>query len=100
MAEMPGGEGMSSNGKFRVGIAGCGYQGGILSKAVAKTPSWQVVACADPNLEAAGRVAAESGHVAAYASAEEMLGKCELDVVFVATPHHLLCPVALTAIRA
>jgi predicted dehydrogenase len=91
---------MSSVDKFRVGIAGCGYQGGMLAQAVAKTQSWQVVACADPNQEAAHTVAAASGGVEAHASAEEMLDKGPIDVLFVATPHHLLCPVALTAIRA
>jgi predicted dehydrogenase len=93
---------MSLEAKLRVGIVGCGYQGGILAKAVARSQSWQVVACADPDLEAARKLAAESGYVATYASADEMLGKdaMNMDVVFVASPHHLLCPLALAAIRA
>jgi len=91
---------MQTQTRLRVGIAGCGYQGGILAKAVAKSASWQVAACADPNLEAAHGVAAASGNVAAYASADEMLENSALDAVFVATPHHLLCPIALMAIRA
>ena len=91
---------MDNSGRFRVGIVGCGYQGSVLAQAVAKTQSWQVVACADPDQEAADKVAAASGGIAAYASVEEMLGKTAIDVVFVATPHHLLCPIALAAIRA
>ncbi len=91
---------MQNQDRLRAGIAGCGYQGGILAKAVAKTASWQMAACADPNMKAASSLAAESGNVAAYASADEMLEKSALDAVFVATPHHLLCPVALAAIRA
>ena len=91
---------MSTPNRLRVGIVGCGYQGGILTQAVAKTLSWQLVACADPNAEAAHELAKQAGNAEAYASVEEMLDKCPLDVVYVATPHHLLCPVALHAIRA
>ncbi len=91
---------MSNSDRLRVGIVGCGYQGGILAKAVAKTKSFQVVACTDPDQEVANKVTAESGNAGIYASIEAMLDKGNLDVVFVATPHHLLCPMTLTAIRA
>ena len=91
---------MSNLDRIRVGIVGCGYQGGILAKAVAKTQSFQFIACSDPDLAAAHKVVSASGDSNVYASVEEMLDKNTLDVIFVATPHHLLCPVTLMAIRA
>lgn len=91
---------MSNLDRIRVGIVGCGYQGGILAKAVAKTQSFQFIACSDPDLAAAQKVVSASGDSNVYASVEEMLDKNMLDVIFVATPHHLLCPVTLMAIRA
>jgi predicted dehydrogenase len=91
---------MSSIEKLRVGIAGCGYQGGILAKAISKTQSWQLAACADTNLEAARGLAAGTPDAKAHASVEEMLDRTAVDVVFVATPHEQLCRVALAAIGA
>ena len=91
---------MGTLDQLRVGIVGCGYQGGILVKAALKTPALRVVACADPDREAARKLAADSGEATSHSSIEEMLAGAEVDIVFVATPHHLLCETALTAIRA
>lgn len=91
---------MSNEQSLRVGIVGCGYQGGILAKAVSKSESFVVVACADPDREAANKLASNSGSVAVYTSVEQLLENSEVDAVFVATPHHLLTPVSLAAIRA
>jgi predicted dehydrogenase len=75
----------------RVGIVGCGYQGRLLAQAVVKTDRLCMTACADPEEEAAAAVAA---------SVDELLARGEVDAVMVATPHHLLCEIALAAIRA
>lgn len=93
---------MSNEQPLRVGIVGCGYQGGVLAKAARKTESFVVVACADPDREAAHKLASDSGGVAVYTSVEQLLdsNSNEVDAVFVATPHHLLTPVSLAAIRA
>lgn len=91
---------MSNLDRLRVGIVGCGYQGGILAKAVGKTHSFVVTACADPNREAATKLATDLGDVAVFTSVEPLLEMGEVDVVFVATPHHQLTPVSLAAIRA
>lgn len=91
---------MSTLDQLRVGIVGCGYQGGILARAALKTPALRVVACADPDREAARKLAADAGAATAHPSIEDMLAGAEVDIVFVATPHHLLCETALTAIWA
>ena len=85
---------------LRVGIVGCGYQGGILAQAVSKSQSFKVVACADPDREAANKLATDSGSAAIFESVERLLAGSDVDVVFVATPHHLLAPTSLAAIRA
>ena len=43
---------------LRVGIVGCGYEGNCLAAAAARTSTLRLVACADPDLAAAARVAA------------------------------------------
>ena len=59
-----------------------------------------LAACADPDLAAAARVAALAGGAATFASVDEMLASGEVDVVFVATPHHVLYESSLAAIQA
>lgn len=84
---------------LRVGIVGCGYQGGILAKAVGKTASFTFVACADPDRGAAEKLAAEAGSVLTFDSVERLLEGSDVDVVLIATPHHILAPAALAAIQ-
>jgi len=92
---------------LRVGIVGCGYQGGILAQTIAKgngriTDALRIVACADPDQAAAARVAAIAGSAAvyAYASAEELLQCADVDAVLVATSHDALYECSLVAIQA
>lgn len=91
---------MSDTTPLRVGIVGCGYQGGILAHTVVDGNAWHIVACVDPDQVAATRVAAVGGNAAVYASAEEMLRGTEVDAVFVATPHQALYECSLAAIHA
>jgi UDP-N-acetyl-2-amino-2-deoxyglucuronate dehydrogenase len=84
---------------LRVGIIGCGYQGGILARTVVTGNAFRVVACADPDQAAAARVAAIAGGAATYASTEELLGT-EVDAVFVATSHDALYECSLAAVQA
>jgi predicted dehydrogenase len=60
----------------------------------------QLVACADPDEAAASRAAALAPDVSTHASIEAMLAECDVDAIIIATPHILLAPVALTALRA
>jgi UDP-N-acetyl-2-amino-2-deoxyglucuronate dehydrogenase len=91
---------MENQTPLRVGIVGCGYQGGILAQTSIKGNAWRIVACADPDRAAAARVAAIAGGAAAYASTEELLQCMDVDAVFVATSHDALYECSLAAIQA
>jgi predicted dehydrogenase len=91
---------METQRRLRVGIVGCGYQGGIMARSVKESNDWQVTACADPNREAAKGVAALAGTATFYSSVEDMLQHSEVDAVIVATSHDALYECSLTAIRA
>jgi predicted dehydrogenase len=71
-----------------------------LATAAGRTATLRLVACADPDPDAAARVAALAPDVRPFSSAEALLDGTSLDAVLVATPHHLLCPISLTALRA
>ncbi len=90
---------MGNGNKLGVGIVGCGYQGGRLARGIALVDGLEVKACADIVPQRAEELAAYAGGASVYASAEELLAKSRVDIVMVATPHHLLAPTALLAIR-
>ena len=85
---------------MRIGVVGCGRQGTALAKAVLSLDTLSLVACADPDLEAAGRVAALGGTVSRHSRLEDLLATADVDAVLIATPHDQLAPTALSAIRA
>jgi predicted dehydrogenase len=91
---------MDDSTKLRVGIIGCGYQGDRLARAIALVDALTVTACADIIPERAVELAAFAGQASAHASAEELLANSNVDVVMVATPHHVLAPISLLAIQA
>ena len=91
---------MDAHRPLRVGLVGCGYQGGLLAQSIARGTALQVTACADPDEAAAARVAASAGQAAVYASTEEMLRHAAVDAVLVATSHDALYECALAAIGA
>jgi predicted dehydrogenase len=91
---------MSDREKIRVGLVGCGWHGGALAQAIARSQSLLLAACADPDAAAASRAAANAADVSTHASVEALLAESEVDAIVIATPHHLLAPVALAAIRA
>ena len=91
---------MEGQTRLRVGIVGCGHQGGIMAQAVAKSNALQVTACADPDRAAAAQLAASAGNAAVFASVEELLQHAEVDAVIVATAHSVLYECSLAAIRA
>jgi predicted dehydrogenase len=91
---------MVNRGQLRVGLIGCGYQGRLLAQAIEKVGALRITACADPLEEAAAGVDAHSGTPSVFASAGELLRRCEVDTVLIATPHHVLHEIALQAIDA
>lgn len=91
---------MDSPNPLRVGIVGCGNHGSSLAEAVGRMSMLRLVACADPNQAAANRVAGLAQEASTHESIEALLGESDVDAVLIATPHHVLCPAALAAIRA
>jgi len=86
--------------QLRIGIVGCGYQGGKMAQAVAKTTSMRVTACADVTVETAAKLAARVGGGSSHGSVDALLEEADVDAVIVATPHDGLAPSSLKAIRA
>lgn len=85
---------------FRVGLIGCGYQGLWLARAVAGIDNLNLVACSDPSGEAVESVKSVAKDVQAEDSPEQLISREDIDVVFIATPHHLLHPYGLKAVEA
>lgn len=82
---------------LRIGLVGCGYQGGIFAQTIRRMASLQLVACADPDQQAAARVA---DGAPTFVSVEELLHAAPVDAVLVATSHDALYECALAAIQA
>jgi predicted dehydrogenase len=91
---------MDRSSKLRTGLVGCGRHGSALAQAIMRSGSLELTACADPDETAASHTAALATNVSAHASVESLLAVREVDVLVVATPHHLLAPLALTGLRA
>lgn len=91
---------MDAQTSIRVGIVGCGYQGKNLALAVEKTPSLRLVACADPDRDAASQLAVLASGVSTYASIDALLQDTPVDAIMVATSHDALYECSLAALRA
>jgi predicted dehydrogenase len=91
---------MSEQPALLVGLVGCGNHGSALAQAIVRTNSLRLVACADPDERAAQRAGALAGGVTSHGSLDSMLASTDVDAIIIATPHHLLAPSALAAIRA
>ncbi len=84
---------------FGVGIIGCGAIGSRRAAVAAKTGRSPVVIVADPQAFRAKEVAVAVG-AAATDNWEEVLGHPDVQAVIVATPHNVLAPITLAALRA
>jgi predicted dehydrogenase len=85
---------------LRVGVVGCGSHGGALAAAVVRSADLRLVACADPDTAATLRVADLAAGVSTHKSLADLLHTADVDAVLIATPHDVLAPLALSAIRA
>jgi predicted dehydrogenase len=85
---------------LRIGLVGCGNHGGALAQAVVRSDNLRLLACADPDTAAARRVAALTDGVSTHESLADLLVAADIDAVLIATPHDVLAPLGLSAIRA
>ncbi|MFO7948726.1 MAG: Gfo/Idh/MocA family oxidoreductase, partial [Armatimonadota bacterium] len=85
---------------YQFGLIGCGSQGRYLSEALRSTGRADLVACADPNEEAARTAVQQCGYRETFDSAQAMLQAVELDAVIIATIHDQLQPMAREAVDA
>lgn len=85
---------------IKLGLIGCGGQGGYLSEAAAISGRAELVACADVDAARAEAFAAQFGYADWFGNAAEMLDEAEIEAVIVATSHDHLQPAALDAVRA
>ncbi len=91
---------MTSEQRMSVAIVGCGYQGTLFAQSLAASDQWQVVACADPDEEAASLLARLAGGVPAFRSVEDLLAGSDVSAVVIATSHDALSASALAAMQA
>jgi len=85
--------------ELRIGIAGLGRAGASMLAAMRRHPLVRVTAAADPRSEPRDRFEADLGGET-YASVADMVTSPNVDVVYVATPHHLHVDNVVTAASA
>lgn len=85
--------------RYRAGIIGVGFMGGVHARAV-RAGGGQVVAVAAADVDLAREAAPGLGALRAARSTEDLLADPEVDVVHVCTPNHLHVPLARAALAA
>jgi UDP-N-acetyl-2-amino-2-deoxyglucuronate dehydrogenase len=85
---------------LRVAQVGCGQISAAHFKAYAESPSVELVAVVDTDREAAQAAAAANGNVPWTERFEDVLEREDVQLVSVATPHHLHAPQVVAAARA
>lgn len=88
-----------AQGNLRFGIVGCGDIAVNNAAAIAAAPNTTLAACFDLARPLAERLAAEHDTEVA-GSFEELLGRTDVDAVFLSVPHHLHSPLAEQAAAA
>ncbi len=84
---------------IRIGVIGCGVFGSRHAQAIASLgDTARLVAVADPQSDAAARLAAEFPEVRAFTDYRDLLP--EVDAVIVAAPHSAHVPIGRDALRA
>jgi len=83
---------------MRIGIAGCGLIG--RKRAAALGSGHKVIVTADIRLEAAEKLAADTGAAEASGDWRKVTGHPDVDAVFVATTHDMLAEITMAAVQA
>ncbi len=80
---------------MKAGLIGCGLIG---TKRVQASSPFEFVALSDNQRERAQKLALSCPNAKVYSTWESLLESAQIDVVFVATPHHLLAPITQMAL--
>jgi phthalate 4,5-cis-dihydrodiol dehydrogenase len=82
-----------------VALLGAGFFGAYHARAIAAVPGLRLAAVCDQDHAAAGRLAAAHG-AAVPADWRQLIADPSIDVVVIATPHHMHMPMAIAAAEA
>lgn len=82
-----------------LGLVGCGRAAAEIARVGTAIPNLRVVAAHDPDAGRAADFAARFG-IALAPDLDALLGRPDLDAVYVGTPHHLLAPIVERALAA
>ncbi|AQQ71995.1 1,5-anhydro-D-fructose reductase [Limihaloglobus sulfuriphilus] len=82
------------------GIIGCGNIAASFAKGLRDVDGARLIAAASRSAQKAARFSQENGALRSYGSYEDLLDDREIDVVYIATPHHLHMENSLMAIEA
>ncbi len=83
----------------RIGVIGAGMMGTLHVRSSLGNPLIQITGVCDINLDAAERLASMCGAIA-YSDIDQMIARCPLDAVVIATPDHLHKEPVIKAARA
>lgn len=75
-------------------VIGCGHGGSLSLAALQNSARYELVAAADPSVDARRAVEERFPHVPVFADFKQMLAECRADVVCVATPAPSHAPIA------
>jgi len=93
---------LGANDAIRLGVIGCGGRGRGVSGIFAKNPDLRIVALCDVWGQRVAQ-AAESLNVptaAKFSDHRKLLAEAQIDAVYIATPDHWHCPIAIDALNA
>ena len=82
-----------------VAVVGCGFQGGIHARNVARSGRARLVACVDIDTDRADHLASTTGAERSSSRPEEVWASSDIDIVVVATTTHTHHELALEAAR-
>jgi phthalate 4,5-cis-dihydrodiol dehydrogenase len=86
--------------RIRLGVAGLGRAFTIMLPTLSRHPRIELVAAADPRVEAGHRFVADFAGARAYPTVEELCADPSVEAVYVATPHEFHARHAIAAARA
>ena len=89
-----------ADGRVRIGIIGSQFEADVLAAAVAMGCHGEVVAVASPTATHAAELARRHGIATATQDYRELLADPDIELLALAVPNHLHCPITLEAAAA